>query len=167
MRALRLGPSPKTLAIIAERHVEMASNKLFKVFGGRFKADCVSYNIIANGWCLIKRTPMALEVLKEMMKKRKCDIDVVTYTTVIHGFGIVGEIKKAKRVFDEMAREGILPSVATYNAMIQVLYRKDNVEKAILVFEEVLRKGYVPNSITYNLVITGLCHAGHMDRAVE
>ncbi|KAI6682892.1 hypothetical protein NL676_028805 [Syzygium grande] len=231
MRSLRLGPSPKTFAIIAERyvaagkpdravkvflsmhehgcrqdlssfntvldilcksrHVEMASNKLFKVLRGRFKADCVSYNIIANGWCLIKRTPMALEVLKEMvdrglnpssttynimlkgffragqvdeawqfflqMKKRKCDIDVVTYTT----------IKKAKRVFDEMAREGILPSVVTYNAMIQVLCKKDNVENAILVFEEMLRKGYVPNSITYNLVIRGLCHAGHMDRAVE
>ncbi|KAL3748254.1 hypothetical protein ACJRO7_009486 [Eucalyptus globulus] len=170
------------------RHVEMASNKLFKVFGGRFKADCVSYNIIANRWCLIKRTPMALEVLKEMVdrgltptsttynimlkgffragQKRKCDIDVVTYTTVINGFGIDGEIKEAKRVFGEMSREGILPSVATYNAMIQVLYRKDNVENAILVFE-VLRKGYVPNSITYNLVIRGPCHAGHMDRAVE
>ncbi|XP_028778285.1 pentatricopeptide repeat-containing protein At1g74900, mitochondrial isoform X2 [Neltuma alba] len=187
MRACRVGPSPRTFAIITER--------------GRFKADSISYNIIANGWCLIKRTPKALEVMKEMvdrgltptlatynmllkgyfrtgqlkeawdffleMKKRKCDIDVVTYTTMVHGFGVVGEIQKARKIFDQMVREGVLPSVATYNALIQSLCKKDSVDNAILVFEEMVRKGYVPNSVTYNVIIRGLCHRGDMQRAME
>ncbi|KAF5734167.1 putative pentatricopeptide repeat-containing protein [Tripterygium wilfordii] len=190
MRSRRLGPSPRTFAVLAERTLR-----------GRFKADCVSYNIIANGWCLIKRTPKALEVLKEMvqrglspnlttynimlkgylragqtkeawdflleMKRRKCEIDVVTYTTMVHGFGVVGEIKKARKIFDEMTMEGVLPSVATFNALIQVLCKKDSVENALLVFEDMVKKGYVPNTITYNLLIRGLCHTGEMQRAME
>ncbi|KAK9277985.1 hypothetical protein L1049_027542 [Liquidambar formosana] len=78
-----------------------------------------------------------------------------------------GEIKKARRVFDEMIGEGVLPSVATYNALIQVLCKKDSVENAILVFEEMVRKGYVPNSTTYVVVIRGLCHAEKMEKAME
>lgn len=33
--------------------IEMAHN-LFKMLKDRFKANCVSYNIIVNGFCLIK-----------------------------------------------------------------------------------------------------------------
>ncbi|XP_021911833.1 pentatricopeptide repeat-containing protein At1g74900, mitochondrial-like [Carica papaya] len=66
-----------------------------------------------------------------------------------------------------MVKEGVLPSVATYNVLIQVLCKKDSVENAVLVFEEMVGKGYVPNSITYNLMIRGLCHAEKMDRAIE
>ncbi|KAF5770636.1 putative tetratricopeptide-like helical domain superfamily [Helianthus annuus] len=241
MRKRRVGPNPKTFAIITERYVsagkpdkavrvflsmqeygcqqdlnsfntfldvlcksrrvEMAYN-LFKVLKRRFRADTISYNIIANGFCLLKRTPRALEVLREMVesgleptlktynvilngyfkagqvkeawqfflemkRRRRCEMDVVTYTTVVHGFGVAGEIQKARQVFDEMIGLGILPSVATYNAYIQVLCKKDNVENAILVFEEMLKKGYTPNATTYNVVIRGLCHVGKMDRAME
>ena len=35
------------------KHIEMAHN-LFRILKGRFKADFVSYNIIAKGFCLIK-----------------------------------------------------------------------------------------------------------------
>ncbi|KAK9119609.1 hypothetical protein Scep_017702 [Stephania cephalantha] len=202
MRSRRLGPTPKTFAIVFERHVaagkpdravkvflsmhkhgcdrnlcafnmlldvlckskrvEMAFD-LFRAFRGRFRADVVSYNIIANGWCLIKRTNRALEVLRRWWR----GIDVVTYTTVVHGFGVVGEVEKARRVFDDMVKEGCLPSVATYTALIQVLCKKSSVEDALVVFEEMVRKGYVPNTTTYNVVIRGLCHSGKMEKAME
>ncbi|CAN4086128.1 unnamed protein product [Withania somnifera] len=171
------------------KRAEMA-NKLFKMFGSKFKVDTISYNTLANGFCLIKRTPKAQELLKEMverglnptittynimlngffraeqireawefflqMKKRKCDIDVVTYTTM-----------KAQKLFKEMVGAGLFPSVATYNALIQVMCKKDSVENAILVFDEMLRKGYLPNATTYNVIIRVLCHVGKMDNAME
>lgn len=133
MRSLRIGPSPKTFAIVAERAGQ-----------------------IRHAW----------EFFLEM-KKRDCEIDVVTYTTVVHGFGVAGEIKRARNVFDEMIREGVLPSVATYNAMIQVLCKKDNVENAVVMFEEMVRRGYEPNVTTYNVLIRGLFHAGEFSRGEE
>lgn len=133
---------------------------LLRALRGRFGADTVSYNVIAEGWCRVKRTARAMEVMKEMvelglepslntynillkgffragqlregqeffaqMKKRGrkggkcCRPDVVSYTTVVHGLGIDGQIERARKVFDEMIGEGVLPNVATYNALIQV-----------------------------------------------
>lgn len=86
---------------------------------------------------------------------------------MVHGLGIAGDIDKARKVFDEMLGEGCLPSVATYNALVQVICKKGKVEDALKVFDGMLAKGYVPNSITYNLVIRGLCHAGETARAME
>ncbi|CAL9755655.1 unnamed protein product [Musa acuminata subsp. burmannicoides] len=191
------------------RRVRKAAS-LLKVFRDRFRPDAVTYNIIADGWCRIKCTSQALEMLREMvelgieptkntynillkgffradqvkeairffkqMKKRgrkdspsdsECRPDVVSYTTMVHGLGLAGQLDNARKLFDEMVGEGCLPSVATYNALIQVICKKGCVKDAILLFDEMLRKGYTPNSITYNLVIRGLCHAGKMDEAME
>ena len=52
------------------------------------------------------------------MKKTKYGIDVVTYTPLVHKFGCVGKIKRARKVFDEMIKEGLVPSIVTYNAWI-------------------------------------------------
>uniref|UniRef100_F6GSX3 Pentatricopeptide repeat-containing protein, mitochondrial n=1 Tax=Vitis vinifera TaxID=29760 RepID=F6GSX3_VITVI len=191
MRTRRLGPNPKTFAIITERYVSAGKpDRAIKIFFSMHEHGCVqdlnSFNTILDVLCKSKRVEMAdnklfkvfrgffrAGQLKEawefflQMKKRKCEIDVVTYTTVVHGFGVAGEVRKAQRVFNEMIGEGVLPSVATYNAFIQVLCKKDNVENAISVFEEMLRKGYMPNSTTYNVVIRGLCHVGRMEKAME
>ena len=52
------------------------------------------------------------------MKKRKYGIDVVTYSLLVQRFGCAGQIKRARKVFDEMIKEGLLPSIVTYNALI-------------------------------------------------
>ncbi|KAJ7956291.1 Pentatricopeptide repeat-containing protein [Quillaja saponaria] len=203
MRARRLGPNPRTFAIITERYVsagkadraikvflsmhehgchqdlnsfntildvlcksrrvEMAY-KLFKVFRGRFKADSVSYNIIANGWCLIKRTPKALEVLKEMVE-RGLNPSLATYNLMLKGYFRAGQINEAWEFFLQMKKRKCDIDVVTYTTL--VLCKKDSVENALLAFEEMLMKGYVPNSTTYNVIIRGLCHAGDMERGME
>ncbi|KAK8956077.1 Pentatricopeptide repeat-containing protein [Platanthera guangdongensis] len=188
------------------RRVRKATS-LFKTFKHRFGADAITFNILADGWCRLKHTGNALDLLKEMvesgvnptlatynillkgffrsgqvneawqfflqMKKRgrkmgsDCLPDVVSYTTVVHGLGLAGQIENARKVFDEMISQGCLPSVATYNAFIQVLCKKDSIQNALMVFEEMLRRGYTPNVTTYNVLIRGLCHGGEMERAME
>lgn len=237
MRARKLGPGPKTFAIILERYVasgkadkavdvflsmhkhgcpqdltsfnsfldvlckakraEMAYN-LFKVFRRKFRADMISYNILADGYCIIKRTPKALEILKEMverglepnvmtyniilkgffragqtkeawefflqMKRRKCEIDVVTYTTMVHGFGVAGEVERSRKLFDEMVGAGVLPSVATYNALIQVLCKMD---RAVEYMDRMKDDDCEPNVQTYNLVIRYYCDDGEFEKGLD
>ncbi|KAK1322822.1 putative pentatricopeptide repeat-containing protein [Acorus calamus] len=168
-------------ALCKSGRVELA-HRVFRDLKRRFGADAVSYNIIANGWCSVKKTPRAVAVLKEMveagfaptastynvllkgyfkagqvregweffaeMRRRKV-CDVVAYTTVIHGVGLAGDVARAGRVFRDMVREGCEPSVATYNAMIQVLCRKDCVEDAFFLFDEMVSRGCSPNATTF------------------
>ncbi|CAL5009239.1 unnamed protein product [Urochloa decumbens] len=168
--------------------------------------DVVTYNILADGWCRVKDTSRALDILRQMvesgiaptkatyniilkgffrsgqlqhawdfflqMKKRgindeSCKPDVVSYTTGLHGLGVARQLDKARKLFDEMSKQGCVPSTATYNALIQVICKKGNVEDAVAVFDYMVGKGYVPNVVTYTVLIRGLCHAKKIDRAMK
>ncbi|KAK3154905.1 hypothetical protein QOZ80_2BG0196440 [Eleusine coracana subsp. coracana] len=192
-------------ALAKSRHAGKAAS-LVRALELRFPPDAVTYNTLADGWCRVKDTSRALDVLKQMvesgiaptmatyniilkgffragqlqhawdfflqMKKRgrkdeNCKPDVVSYTTVVHGLGVAGQLEKARKVFDEMSKEGCTPLTATYNALIQVICKKGNVEDAMAVFDDMFKKGYVPNTITYTVLIRGLCHVGKIDRAMK
>uniref|UniRef100_A0A0D9YWF6 RING-type domain-containing protein n=1 Tax=Oryza glumipatula TaxID=40148 RepID=A0A0D9YWF6_9ORYZ len=192
-------------ALSKSRHAGKAAS-LVRALEQRFTPDVVTYNTLADGWCRVKDTSRALDVLRLMvesgiaptkttyniilkgffragqlrhawdfflqMKKRgskdeSSKPDVVSYTTMVHGLGVAGQLEKARKVFDEMAKEGCAPSVATYNALIQVICKKGNVEDAVTVFDGMLVKGYVPNVVTYTVLIRGLCHAGKIDRGLK
>ena len=66
------------------KHIEVALN-LFEMLKDRFKANCVSYNIISNWFCLIKRMPKALKVLKEMVK-RGLNLSLTMYNIMHKGY---------------------------------------------------------------------------------
>uniref|UniRef100_A0ACD5ZKB9 Uncharacterized protein n=6 Tax=Avena sativa TaxID=4498 RepID=A0ACD5ZKB9_AVESA len=187
------------------RHASKAAS-LVRALQGRFPPDVVTYNTLADGWCRVKDTSRALDLLRQMaesgitptkttyniilrgffragqiqhawnfflqMKKRgskdeSCKPDIISYTTVIHGLGVAGQLDKARKLFDEMSKEGCTPSVATYNALIQVICKKGNVEDALTVFDGMVQKDYTPNVVTYTVLIRGLCHAVKIDRAMK
>lgn len=204
MRARRLGPGPKTFAIIAERYaaagkpdravklflsmhehgcfqdlnsfntildvlckskrVEMAYN-LFKVLKGRFKADTVSYNIIANGWCLIKRTPKALEVLKEMVE-RGLEPSLTTYNTMLKGYFRAGQIKESWEFFLQMKKRKCGLDVVTYTTVVHGFGCAGEIKRARRVFDEMVAEGVLPSVSTYNALIQVLCKKDSVEHAI-
>lgn len=204
MRARRVGPSPRTFAIITERYVaagkadravkiflsmhkhgcrqdlssfntildvlckskraEMAYN-LFKVFRGRFRADSISYNIIANGWCLIKRTPKALEVMKEMVE-RGLTPTLTTYNILLKGYFRTGQLTEAWDFFLEMKKRKCDIDVVTYTTMVHGFGVVGEIQKARKVFDEMIREGVLPSVATYNALIQVLCKKDSVENAI-
>ncbi|KAM1789028.1 hypothetical protein ACFX11_039232 [Malus domestica] len=204
MRSRRLGPGPRTFAIITERYVaagkpdravkvflsmhehgcpqdlnsfntildvlckakrvEKAYN-LFKVFRGRFKADRVSYNIIANGWCLIKRTPKALELLGEMVE-RGLDPSLTTFNIMLKGYFRAGQIKEAWEFFLQMKKRKCEIDVVTYTTLVHGFGVVGEIKKARKVFDEMVGEGVLPSVATYNALIQVLCKKDNVENAV-
>ncbi|XP_061369632.1 pentatricopeptide repeat-containing protein At1g74900, mitochondrial [Gastrolobium bilobum] len=146
------------------RRVEMAYN-LFKVFRGRFKCDSVSYNIIANGWCLIKRTPMALQVFKEMVE-RGITPTLVTYNILLKGYFRTNQLKEAWEFFLEMKKRKCEIDVVTYTTMVHGFGVAGEVKRSRRVFDEMVREGLVPSVATYNALIQVLCKKDSVQNAV-
>lgn len=63
--------------------------EFFKNFRGRFSVDVVIYNVIVNGWCLIKCILKVLEVLKEMVE-RGISFNFIIYNIMFKGFFRLG-----------------------------------------------------------------------------
>ncbi|RYR33571.1 hypothetical protein Ahy_A10g048173 isoform D [Arachis hypogaea] len=204
MRSLRIGPTSKTLAILAERYasagkahravnvflsmhhhgcrqdlasfntildilcksrrVEMAHN-LFKTFRSRFNCDSITYNIIANGWCLIKRPPMALQVFKEMVE-RGIMPTLVTYNIILKGYFMTRQLNEAWEFFLEMKRRKCEIDVVTYTTMIYGFGVAGEVKKSKRIFDEMVGEGVVPNVATYNALVHVLCKKDNVENAV-
>ena len=79
------------------KRIKMAHN-LFKMLKDMFKANCVSYNIIANEFCLIKRTPKVLEVLKEVVEKG-LNPSLTTYNIMLKGILKLVRLRKLGNSF--------------------------------------------------------------------
>lgn len=204
MQSRRLGPNPKTFAIITERYVsagkadkavnvflsmhkhgcpqdlssfnafldvlckskraEMAL-KLFKMFRSRFKADTISYNTLANGFCLVKRTPKAQEILKEMVE-RGLNPTITTYNIMLNGFFRAGQIKEAWEFFLQMKKRKCDIDVVTYTTLVHGFGVAGEVEKAQKLFNEMVGAGILPSIATYNALIQVMCKKDSTENAI-
>ena len=144
--------------------VEKAYN-LLKVFRAKFKVDTVSYNIIANGWCLIKRTPKALEVLEEMVK-RGLNPSLTTYNIMLKGYLRAGQIKEAWEFFLEMKRRECEIDVVTYTTLVHGFGVVGEIKKARKIFDEMVGEGVLPSVATYNALIQVLCKKDSVENAI-
>ncbi|CAK9138670.1 unnamed protein product [Ilex paraguariensis] len=204
MKTRRLGPTPKTFAIITERYVLAGkpdkalkiflsmhehgcshdlnsfnafldvlckskraekAYELLKIFRGRFRADTISYNIIAYGFCLSKRTPKALEVLKEMVE-RGLNPTLTTYNIILKGFFRAGQIKEAWDFFLQMKKRKCEIDVVTCTTVVHGFGVVGEVEKARKVFDEMVGAGVLPSVATYNALIAVLCKKDSVENAI-
>lgn len=76
-----------------------------------------------------------------------------------------GRYMMAKRYFNAMLREGIMPTCHTYNLMIWGFFLSLKVETANRFFEEMKEKGISPNAVTYNSMINGYYRVKDMEKA--
>ena len=60
-----------------------------------------------------------------------------------------------------MQRQGLVPDVITYNALISACEKGKQPERALELFEAMQRQGLVPNVITYNALISA-CEGSHL-----
>lgn len=204
MRTQKLGPTPKTFAIILERYVSNGkadkavkiflsmheygcqqnlcsfnafldvlckskrsetAYKLLKIFRGRFRADVISYNVIANGFCLRKQTPRALEVLREMVE-RGLEPTLTTYNTLLKGYFRAGQLKEGWDFFLQMKKRKIDIDVVSYTTVVHGCGVVGEVEKAKKVFNEMVGDGVLPSVATYNAMIQVLCKKDSVENAV-
>ncbi|GAB4824360.1 Pentatricopeptide repeat-containing protein At1g74900, mitochondrial [Ancistrocladus abbreviatus] len=146
------------------KRVEKAHN-LFRICRGRFRADVVSYNIIANGWCLVKRTPKALEVLKEMVDGG-IEPTLTTYNVMLKGYFRAGQIKEAWDFFLEMKKRNCEIDVVTYTTMVHEFGVVGDLSKARRIFNEMVKDGVLPTIVTYNALIQVLCKKDSVENAI-
>ncbi|KAK4398360.1 putative pentatricopeptide repeat-containing protein [Sesamum angolense] len=153
------------LALCRYKHVEEAEY-LFRNKKSEFRDDVKTWNIILNGWCVLRSLPDAKRFWKDIIAS-ECKPDKFTYGIFINSLSKSGKISTAVKLLRTMWVKGCTPDVAICNTVIDGLCFKKRIPEALQIFSEMNRGDCSPNVATYNSLIKHLCKIRRMDKVYE
>ncbi|KAJ6325566.1 hypothetical protein OIU76_012610 [Salix suchowensis] len=127
--------------------------------------DVYTFTIRIKSFCRTKRPHAALRLLNNMVS-RECQLNAVSYCTVVAGFYEEDYRVEAYELFNDMLRIGIFPDISTFNKLLHTLCKKGEVQESEKLLNKVLKKGMCPNLFTFNIFIQGLCRKGMLSGAM-
>ncbi|GBC08870.1 hypothetical protein RclHR1_08440011 [Rhizophagus clarus] len=90
---------------------------------------------------------LAIELFEEM-KKREIKPSIVTYSILIDGFALKGQVDKAVEYFEILKKDSIEPNVFAYTSLIKAWVQVNNKDNAKKVYDEMINKNIQPVSAT-------------------
>ncbi|POO04107.1 Pentatricopeptide repeat [Trema orientale] len=102
--------------------------------------------------------------------KRKLDSSWIpsirVYNILLNGWFRLRKLKRAERLWMEMKKENVRPTVVTYGTLVEGYCRMRRAERAIELVTEMKTEGIEPNAIVYNPIIDALGEAGLFKEAL-
>ncbi|KAK6128381.1 hypothetical protein DH2020_037857 [Rehmannia glutinosa] len=120
---------------------------------------------VIDALCRDGKVDEACELWKMLLLKN-CTPDNAISSTLIHWLCKEGKVWEARKLFDEFGR-GSIPSVLTYNMLIEGMCDKGELCEAGKLWDDMVERGCPPNSFTYNVLIKGFCKVGYAKEGIS
>ncbi|KAL6566012.1 hypothetical protein OROHE_005067 [Orobanche hederae] len=104
--------------------------------------------------------------LWKLLLLKNCTPDNAILSTLVHWLCKEGKVWEARKLFDEFEK-GSIPSVLTYNMLIEGMCGKGELCEAGRLWDDMVERGCPPNSFTYNVLIRGFCKAGYVKDGIR
>merc|ERR1719486_1894994 len=100
------------------------------------------------------------------MKESCVEPDIVTYSTIVKGYCVEGDVDRAFSVLEDMkSDEKLAPDEIMYNSILDGCAKQHRVEDALKVLEEMKSTGVVPSNYTLSILVKLLGHARRLNQA--
>ncbi|KAK3039504.1 hypothetical protein RJ639_028086 [Escallonia herrerae] len=88
-----------------------------------------------------------------------------TYSILMRGWGGIGEVDEARKLFDEMLERGCAVDVLACNCVVEALCKGGKADEAFELFRMMRSKGVEPDAFTYSIFIHASCEANDVRSA--
>lgn len=132
--------------------------------------DTWGYNICIHSFGCWGDLETSLRLFREMKESSAgacCDPDLCTYNSLINVLCLVGKVKDALIVWEELKHSGHEPDDFTYRILIQGCSKSYQVEIATGIFNEMLCNGFRPDTVVYNSLLDGFFKARKLTEACQ
>ncbi|KAH6775359.1 Pentatricopeptide repeat superfamily protein [Perilla frutescens var. hirtella] len=168
MKSRKLGPSPKTFAIIIERYVSAGkADKAVKIFLSMHEHGCQqdlnSFNALLDVLCKSKRAEMAYRLFKNFRGRFRDD--VVSYNIITNGFCLKKQTPRALEIMKEMVERGVEPTLTSYNILLKGYFKAGQIQEGWEFFLQMKKRKLEIDVVTYTTVIHGFGVAGEVEKS--
>ncbi|XP_002962692.2 pentatricopeptide repeat-containing protein At1g63400 [Selaginella moellendorffii] len=126
-----------------------------------------SYATLLRELCRRKNAVEALELVKEMRAAGYTSVDLSCVIEMLCKMKMVDE---ARGLYEEMKssqQQELLPSVSTYNILLERLCGEGRLGDAKDLFQEMIESGRIPDVNSYEILVEALCKAGKIFQGHE
>ncbi|OWM67411.1 hypothetical protein CDL15_Pgr019871 [Punica granatum] len=115
-------------ALCENRLVEEVSSMFARMLSSGLNPKLRVYNCLISMLCKVEERLEEAERVFQIMKKKRCEPDNVTYTALIHAYGRANKWESAHSLLTEMLGSGISPHFDTYSLVDRLLKENGRVD---------------------------------------
>lgn len=146
-------------------------DKVFMVYkemrSKSISCNTITYNTIFDACAKCSAMHHASSLLEDM-KLTKIEPDIITYSTLIKGYCLEGDVDRAFRILAEMKREEkLVPDEIMYNSILDGCAKQHRVEEALRILDEMKAAGTNPSNYTLSILVKLLGHARRLNQAFQ
>merc|ERR1719453_2996722 len=93
--------------------------------------------------------------------------DLITYSTVIKGYCVAGELEQAIQLFTLMRKRGIQPDQVLFNSILDGCARKNMTMVSEQIFADMQASSVAPSNTTLTILVKTHGAAGDLDTALQ
>jgi len=129
--------------------------------------NVISYNTIIDA-CARCGSMDKVPKLLEDMRNSKLEPDLVTYSTLVKGYSLGGNITHAFKILDEMkAAKHLKPDEIMCNSLLEGCARERRVDLALSLLEEMKAFGIAPSNCTLSILVKLLGRSQRLEDAFK
>merc|ERR1719160_1857496 len=107
------------------------------------------------------------EILEDM-KNSKSEPDIITYSTLVKGFCLAGDVDRAFKTFEEMKSDGMFsPDEIMYNSLLDGCAKQHRVEDAQKLLQDMQDCGVSPSNYTLSILVKLFGRTRRLNQAFE
>jgi pentatricopeptide repeat protein len=146
-------------------HVDRVGSLLSEMRSRGIEPELVHYIPYLKAVCDQGMMARARTLFDEIDMKFK--LDVVAYSTMIHGACKLEDKKTAEEFLKYMLDEGLTPDAVTYSMLINMFAKSGDLEAANGVLNQMTASGFVPDVAVFDSLIQGYGAKGETEKVLE
>ncbi|TXG48675.1 hypothetical protein EZV62_024550 [Acer yangbiense] len=156
------------LAILGKANQESLAIEIFTRAEVSVENTVQVYNAMMGVYARNGRFSKVQELL-DVMRKRGCEPDLVSFNTLINARLKAGAMMPnlGIELLNEVRSSGLRPDIITYNTLISACSRESNLEEALKVYKDLEDRKCQPDLWTYNAMISVYGRCGLSDEAEQ
>merc|ERR1719262_1691478 len=106
--------------------------------------------------------------LLESMRKEGVEPDLVTYSSLVKGYSLAGDVRRGFKVLEEMKASGkLLPDEIMYNVLLDGCAKESLVDDALKLLQSMKDAGITPSNHTLSILVKLLGRAKKVKEAFK
>jgi len=128
--------------------------------------NTVAYNALIDAQARVGAMD-DVEILVKSMEPNGCTPDVITFSTIVKGYCVKGELHRALEVFQNIDHNGMVADAIIYNTILDGCIRHNNMQLADELVGHMASYNITPSNFTLGILVKMYGRRGQLDKAFE